>query len=46
MWQQTARQGLPRATRHIKATQANTTLAVDGDNLVAFLARKDFIATI
>lgn len=36
LWQQTARQGLPRATRHIKATQANTTLAVDGDNLVAF----------
>ncbi len=36
LWQKTAYQGMPRATRHIKATQANTSLAVDGENLVAF----------
>lgn len=36
LWSQTAHQGMPRATRHIKATQANTTLAVDGENIVAF----------
>lgn len=36
LWQKTAHQGVPRATRHIKATQANTTLATDGENLVAF----------
>lgn len=36
LWHKTAHEGLPRATRHVKATQANTTLAVDGENLVAF----------
>lgn len=36
LWQQTARKGLPRAARHLKATHANTTLATDGDRLVAF----------
>jgi outer membrane protein assembly factor BamB len=36
LWGKTAHQGMPRATRHIKATQANTSLAVDGENLVAF----------
>jgi outer membrane protein assembly factor BamB len=36
LWTETAYQGLPRATRHVKATQANTSLATDGKNLVAF----------
>ncbi len=46
LWSRIAREGMPRATRHIKATQANTSLAVDGENLVAFLGRKGSIATI
>ncbi len=36
LWRKTARKGEPRATRHVKATQANTSLAIDGKNLVAF----------
>jgi outer membrane protein assembly factor BamB len=36
LWRKTAHKGSPRTTRHVKATQANTTLAVDGKNLVAF----------
>jgi outer membrane protein assembly factor BamB len=36
LWQQTAYQGVPRATRHVKATHANTSLATDGHHLVAF----------
>lgn len=36
LWRQTARRGTPRATRHVKATQANTSVAVDGENVVAF----------
>ncbi|MEO1842860.1 MAG: PQQ-binding-like beta-propeller repeat protein [Akkermansiaceae bacterium] len=36
LWRKTARQGKPRATRHVKASQANTSLAVDGKHLVAF----------
>ncbi len=36
LWRRTAHRGIPRATRHVKATQANTSLAVDGQHLVAF----------
>ena len=36
LWRQTAWEGTPRATRHVKATQANTSVAVDGENVVAF----------
>lgn len=36
LWEQTARQGTPRARRHPKATHANTTLATDGTRVVAF----------
>jgi outer membrane protein assembly factor BamB len=36
VWRQTARTGRPQATRHSKATHANTSLATDGDRLVAF----------
>ncbi len=37
LWRQTARTGQPRATRHAKATHANTTVCVDGKHVVAFL---------
>ncbi|MEM8670864.1 MAG: FG-GAP-like repeat-containing protein [Planctomycetota bacterium] len=37
LWRRTARKGIPRATRHAKATHANTSVAVDGNRLVAFL---------
>ena len=36
LWRQTAHQGTPRATRHAKATHANTSVAVDGNSVVAF----------
>ncbi|MCM2374638.1 outer membrane protein assembly factor BamB family protein [Aporhodopirellula aestuarii] len=35
IWRQTAHQGMPRATRHSKATHANTSVAVSGNRLVA-----------
>ena len=36
LWRQSARNAKPRATRHEKASHANTTLATDGKHLVAF----------
>lgn len=36
MWRKTARTGVPRATRHAKATHANTSVVVDGKHVVAF----------
>jgi outer membrane protein assembly factor BamB len=36
LWQKAARRAPPRATRHEKATHANTTMATDGEHLVAF----------
>ena len=36
LWRQTAHQGKPRATRHAKATHANTSVAVADDKVVAF----------
>lgn len=36
LWRRVARKGAPRATRHVKATQANTSVAVDGKHVVAF----------
>jgi outer membrane protein assembly factor BamB len=36
LWSRTVHQGKPRATRHAKATHANTTVTVDGNYLVAF----------
>ena len=36
LWRKTARRGIPRVTRHVKATQANTSVTVDGKHLVAF----------
>ena len=35
LWEQTAHRAVPRTQRHLKATQANTTIATDGKVLVA-----------
>ncbi len=37
LWRKTVRQSEPRASRHAKATHANTSVCVDGENVVAFL---------
>lgn len=36
VWQHTANTGVPKIKRHMKASHANSTLATDGDHLVAF----------
>ena len=36
VWQQTSYRGVPKVKRHPKATHANSTLATDGERLVAF----------
>jgi len=36
LWRRTAYKGTPRASRHLKATHANTSLTTDGHHLVAF----------
>lgn len=36
LWRQEAHRGTPQATRHTKATHANTTVTVSGDRVVAF----------
>lgn len=36
LWRKTAHTGKPRATRHAKATHANTSVCVDGKHVVAF----------
>ncbi len=36
LWRRVASQGRPRATRHAKATHANTSVAIEGDHVVAF----------
>ncbi len=36
VWEQTAHKGQPKVARHTKATHANTTLATDGQQLIAF----------
>lgn len=35
-WQQTVHTGVPKIKRHTKATHANSTLATDGQHLIAF----------
>ena len=37
LWRKTARKSKPRATRHPKATHANTSVCVDGKHVLAFL---------
>ncbi|MCP4506552.1 MAG: PQQ-binding-like beta-propeller repeat protein, partial [Fuerstiella sp.] len=36
LWRQTAHRGRPRATRHLKATHANTTVAITGNDVLVF----------
>lgn len=36
LWRKVAAEGKPKATRHTKATHANTTITISGDNVVAF----------
>lgn len=36
LWRKTAHRGTPKTTRHAKSSHANATVAIDGDNLVAF----------
>ena len=44
VWQQTAHEGVPRARRHIKATQANSTPATDGSTVVALMGSEGLYA--
>jgi outer membrane protein assembly factor BamB len=44
LWEQTAHQGVPKVKRHTKATQANTTLATDGEHLVALFGAEGMYA--
>lgn len=37
LWQRTLRQGKPRATRHAKATHANTSVCISGTKVITFL---------
>lgn len=36
LWRRTAHKGKPQATRHSKATHANTSVSIEGDKLLAF----------
>ncbi|HEX8162432.1 MAG TPA: PQQ-binding-like beta-propeller repeat protein [Pyrinomonadaceae bacterium] len=44
LWEQTAYEGVPRARRHVKATQANATPATDGRVVVALMGSEGLYA--
>jgi outer membrane protein assembly factor BamB len=44
LWRQTAHEGVPRARRHIKATQANSTPVTDGSTVVALMGSEGLYA--
>jgi outer membrane protein assembly factor BamB len=44
LWEQTAYEGVPRARRHLKATQANATPATDGRVVVALMGSEGLFA--
>ncbi|HVG30606.1 MAG TPA: PQQ-binding-like beta-propeller repeat protein [Pyrinomonadaceae bacterium] len=44
LWEQTAFEGVPRARRHLKATQANSTPATDGRVVVALMGSEGLYA--
>lgn len=44
IWQRTLKQGVPRATRHAKATHANTSVFVSGEKVIAFLGSEGLYA--
>ena len=43
IWSQTAYEGIPRARRHVKATQANSTPATDGRYVVALFGSEGLV---
>ena len=43
-WQQTAITGVPKIKRHEKATHANSTLATDGERIIAFFGSEGLYA--
>ncbi|HEY9285806.1 MAG TPA: PQQ-binding-like beta-propeller repeat protein [Pyrinomonadaceae bacterium] len=44
LWERTAHEGMPRARRHVKATQANSTPATDGRTVVALMGSEGLFA--
>jgi outer membrane protein assembly factor BamB len=44
VWQQTSYRGVPKIKRHPKSTHANSTLATDGERLVAFFGSEGLYA--
>jgi outer membrane protein assembly factor BamB len=44
VWQQKAHAGVPKIKRHMKATHANSTLATDGERLIAFFGSEGLYA--
>jgi outer membrane protein assembly factor BamB len=44
LWQQTAHTGVPKVKRHMKNSHANSTLATDGERLVAFFGSEGLYA--
>jgi outer membrane protein assembly factor BamB len=44
LWQQTAHEGIPRAKRHVKASQANPTPVTDGRYVVALMNSEGLFA--
>lgn len=44
LWERTAHEGKPRARRHVKATQANSTPATDGRTVVALMGSEGLFA--
>src|SRR5687767_12018638 len=43
-WKQTAHKGIPKIKRHTKASHANSTLATDGERLIAFFGSEGLYA--
>jgi outer membrane protein assembly factor BamB len=43
-WQHTAHKGVPKIKRHTKATHANSTLATDGERVIAFFGSEGLYA--
>ncbi|MGH9940860.1 MAG: PQQ-binding-like beta-propeller repeat protein [Pyrinomonadaceae bacterium] len=44
LWERTAHEGVPRARRHVKASQANSTPATDGKTVVALMGSEGLFA--
>jgi outer membrane protein assembly factor BamB len=44
VWQQTAYSGVPKIKRHMKATHANSTVATDGQRVIAFFGSEGLYA--